>query len=209
MSTKILRGIVRAWLAGILSMSLTLQAQSPALVNPAEFLKIYVLAGQNAINSIPERHITIPVVEIRDENDLPVEGADVLFELPPSGPGGSFPDNQRVRTARTNIQGQASAPFLIGPAPGSFFINAKAKRGTRYGEAVISQTNSTLPIKQAEDAARPHPWYKSWKVWTIAGAGAAAAGLAIALTGGSGSTSSSAPPTITISAGSPSVSGPR
>ncbi|MBL8237975.1 MAG: hypothetical protein JNM66_11180, partial [Bryobacterales bacterium] len=67
-------------------------AQAPATAVPAlpaVSLRVLVLEGANAINSIPNRSATFPVVEVRDENDLPVEGAEVVFELPATGPGGT------------------------------------------------------------------------------------------------------------------------
>src|SRR5450631_2683960 len=54
-------------------------------------LRIRVLEGENAINSISQGQSIPPVAEVRDQNDMPVEGATVVFTLPESGPGGSFP----------------------------------------------------------------------------------------------------------------------
>src|SRR5271157_3660596 len=57
-----------------------------ALIRPglqtAKSLKIVVLEGQDAVNYIPTRTVTPPVVEVRSERELPVEGATVTFELP-------------------------------------------------------------------------------------------------------------------------------
>jgi hypothetical protein len=171
--------------------------------NPGQFLKIYVLDGQDATNSISDRKVTVPVVEVRDENDLPIEGAEVTFELPKDGPGGSFPDGQRVRTVRTNLQGQANAPFFLSTQPGKFEMKVTAKRGDRSGETTVSQTNSLMPFH--ETSAKRHPWYKNRKFWVLAGAGATAAIITIVLTSGG----SSSNPTITIGPGSPTISGPH
>ena len=61
-----------------------------AAASPVESLKIFVLEGQGAIHSIRDQGAAMPVVEVRDDNGLPVEGAEVKFDLPPAGPGGSF-----------------------------------------------------------------------------------------------------------------------
>ena len=53
-------------------------------------LRVYVLEGKAAVNFIPSRKGTTPVVEVRDENELPVENASVEFRLPENGSGGEF-----------------------------------------------------------------------------------------------------------------------
>src|SRR5581483_12164705 len=65
-------------------------------------LKILVLEGQNAVNSTSAHQAIQPVVEVRDQDDRPVEGASVVFRLPPSGPGGTFPNNAATQTVRTD-----------------------------------------------------------------------------------------------------------
>src|SRR6266567_1810762 len=83
-------------------------------------LKIAVLEGDNAVNSIPLNQSVTPIVEVRDENEFPVEGATVVFTLPASGPGGFFPENRSTFTARSDLQGQASAPFVLNGFAGKF-----------------------------------------------------------------------------------------
>jgi hypothetical protein len=194
---------------GLVQLTAAAQQNSPTVAaKPDEYLKIYVLEGQGAINSIPQRRVTIPVVEVRDENDLPVEAAEVIFELPERGPGGTFAAGKRIHTARTNLQGQANAPFFINTVAGSFVMSVSARKLARSGQAAIEQTNSPLPL---EEAMKPkQPWYKSWKILTLLGA-AATAGGAIALTqgGNSGGGPGAAIPTIAISPGSPTFGGPR
>ena len=48
------------------------------LVQEAGSLKIVVIEGEGALNNIRSRTATQPVVEVRDENDRPVEGAEVV-----------------------------------------------------------------------------------------------------------------------------------
>src|ERR1051326_7129387 len=69
-------------------------------------LRIIVLQGEGSVNNIQTHSGTPPVVEVRDRNDQPLDGATVEFELPRMGAGGSFPANQLTFTGRTNRQGQ-------------------------------------------------------------------------------------------------------
>jgi len=175
----------------------------PALPQTAaESLKIYVLEGQGAVNSLPRRSATTPVVEVRDENEQPVAGAEVTFELPPAGPGGSFPGPQQSLKVRTNTQGQAAAPFTPNTEAGRFSIKITATMGNRSGRAVITQTNSLQADAQPVQAGgRKFGW---WKIALVAGAGAAAGGIVWATRDGVESS-----PTIILTPGSPSFSGPR
>jgi hypothetical protein len=157
-------------------------------------LRIIVLEGNNVVNSIPLGRSVMPVVEVRDENELPVEGATVVFTLPENGPGGTFAGNQNALTARSNSQGQTAAPFLINGLSGKFEIKVTATLGNRMGETVITQTNAAGG--QVGKAAVSKPWYKKWYVWAIVGGAAAAGGVtAWALTRGSD--------TVTITPGGP------
>lgn len=195
-----------AWtLTALLVQSLS--GQAPAL--PAVSLRVLVLEGANAVNSIPNRAATFPVVEVRDENDLPVEGAEVVFELPATGPGGTFPNQKNTFSGRTNLQGQVRAPYMMNALPGAFEIQATATIGTRTGKVTISQEHS---MKTPEElAVKKKQWYKHWWVWAAVG-GAATAGILLGTRGGDSSTSTTpvpVPPTITITPGGPSIGGPR
>lgn len=65
-------------------------AQQPAptvqpgssIATPPGSLTIFVLEGQNGVNDIRVPSTVMVVVEVRDEDAKPVEGADVVFELP-------------------------------------------------------------------------------------------------------------------------------
>jgi hypothetical protein len=166
-------------------------------------LKIVVLEGGNATNSIPLGRSVTPVIEVRDENEFPVEGATVVFTLPQSGPGGSFPGNRSAFTTRSSAQGQAAAPFLVNNVAGRFRIQVTATAANGKGETWIDQTNTTGGY--IGPAISKRAWYKKWYIWAILGA-AAAAGGAVALTRGNGGSSA---PTITIIPGGPVFSGPH
>ena len=185
---------------------------SPVVVNPQpaaqrKVLRIFVLQGDNAVNSIPDRRVITPVVEVRDENDLPVEGADVVFRLPASGPGGVFPGQELTRTVRTTLQAQAAAPYILNSTPGTFEITVHASTGDRFGQTTITQTNSLQSSEQLEsDAKSRGPWYTNWKFLAIA-AGTATAAAVIFTVRGNGSQTTT--PTLIIRPGSPVFGGLR
>jgi hypothetical protein len=173
-------------------------AQAAALVSP---IRIAVLEGDNAVNSIPLKQSVTPIVEVRDENEFPVEGATVVFTLPPTGPGGLFPNGQTVFTTRSDLQGQASAPFTMNGVAGKFQIKVTATAGNRTAQATITQTNSAGAYIGPNVA--PRAWYKKWGVWAVAGA-AVAAGTVLLVRRGGDST-----PTIVFTPGGPVFGGPR
>jgi hypothetical protein len=169
----------------------------PADVQPAPApLNVSVIEGNNAINSIPLGRSVTPVVEVRDQNDFPVEGATVVFTLPASGPGGTFLKNPTVFTTLTDAHGQASAPFTVNGIPGKFQLQVTATLGNRRGEAVVTQTNTTGGYI---GPAMPHrSWYSKWTTWAIIGGAATAGIVAWAVT-----RSSSSKTAVTLTPGAP------
>ena len=123
----------------------TAQTPNPSL-RPAESLRILVLEGQGASHDIRERVSASPVVEVRDDNGQPVEGADVVFELPAVGPGGSFAGQRFSATARTNEQGQATVTFMPNLETGRFNIRVSATSVTAPG--VWSSPRPMLFVRQ-------------------------------------------------------------
>ena len=199
---------LRTFVAAVLTAAIGF-AQAPQQVpTPAappsvpSTLRIIVLEGNNASNSIPLRQSVTPIVEVRDENDFPVEGATVAFTLPESGAGGVFPGNRTSFTARSDARGQAAAPFAVNTTPGRFRIQVTATAGSRKGEFWIDQTNTSGAYVGPEIPRKP--WYKKRTIWLIVGA-AAVAGTVVALTWGGSSSSDN----ITIIGGGPVFSGPR
>lgn len=194
--------------AGAQALPQSPQAQTPAPAAPqtpiapvptVEDLKVLVLEGQHSINNTA-RHIGVqPVVEVRDQNDRPVEGASVVFRLPPSGAGGSFGANALTFTARSNAQGQAAASgFVPNDQLGRFDIHVTATLQNRIGQATISETNSPNNLSVVEPEAKHTPLWRN-KYVLIGVAAAAVAGIVFAVRSGH---SSPAPnPTVTITPG--------
>jgi hypothetical protein len=163
-------------------------AQTPIAPLPTvQDLKILTLEGERSVNNT-SRHIGIqPVVEVRDENDRPVEGATVVFRLPVSGPGGSFPGKSPTFSAATNAQGQAAASgFVPNDELGRFDIHVTATYQNRTGETTISQTNSPNSLSLLGKEARKKPLWRNKYVLIGAGVGIAV-GIVLILTLGGNS----------------------
>jgi hypothetical protein len=158
----------------------------PAPQNPWEHqvrgLQILVLEGSKA-ESYPGSPGITPVVEVRDDIDRPVEGAQVTFNLPQSGPGGTFARGDRSFTTKTNAQGQAMPMnFTVGPALGSFYVRVSTTYRDLSAQASILQTVAVRP-RPTEAILRPRHPARKWVILGVIG-GASAGGLAYALTRG-------------------------
>lgn len=180
----------------ILSCPAVTAGQAPQAPPPIS-LKIVPLQGEGAVNAIRTRTVTEPVVEVRDERDLPVAGAEVVFQLPATGPGGVFPDRTRTFKTTTNSQGQAAGPALIPDSqPGRFHIQVTATKAGQTATLVMSQQNSV------EMVAVSHRSHHAWIFIVVAGAAAVGTGLYFLLRG-------STPNSLSVSSGPITVGGPH
>jgi hypothetical protein len=163
----------QAILALVICVFLAFPAHAAEAVSRNTFkgLKILVLSGAGAINSIPSRTSTTPVVEVRDENDRPIERADVVFEAPATGAGATFSKDRPILEVKTNAEGQAAAAeYRPNEIAGAFVISVKVSAGERAGSVEIHQSNSLR-------AAPPPKAAKSGisKTWIVLGIAAGAA----------------------------------
>src|SRR5262249_23927967 len=171
--------------------------------------KIIVVQGEGAQNNLRTRNATQPVVEVRDESDKPVPGAEVVFQLPPAGPGGVFNGWMRTQTARTGPEGRAQTNgFAPNEEEGRFNIRVTATSGTKISNAIIAQTNT----RGTGNGSGPHAKSRKtmWTVIAIVGAAALTGGI-IAATRNGDSKASNGTVTVpvTISPGPVTVGGPR
>jgi hypothetical protein len=175
-----------------------------AFGEPGRNLNIFVLVGERAVNSIRSRSTTSPVVEVRDERNLPVQGAEVIFELPSAGPGGFFRGQNLMWTGRTDANGQVvAAGFTPNQEPGRFRIRVTASYAGRLGRAVIAQTNSIRPIERDGPqlgGRRRSVWLKAI---AVTAAGAVAGGIIWAKRSGG------EPPAVILQPGTVIFGGPR
>lgn len=196
-------------LAVLLALPPGLSAQAPVAPQPATIksLKVVALAGSQEMNDL-ERKVMAPlVVQVLDQNDQPVEGADVIFRFPLTGPSASFSDQKNAETFRTNADGQAAAVgWMANQEVGTFKLQVTASRGNELGSTTISMTNVTR-ITEADKTRRKKWWTTRWGKIAIV-AGAAGVALAVILATRSGSSSPKVV-VVTGTPGSPTVGGPQ
>jgi len=141
----------------------------------APTLRVIALEGDRAVNILPLRIVTAPVVEVRDLNERPVEGATVVFKLPASGPGGFFSGRELTQTTVTDFRGQAGVTgYVANDQPGRFQIEVIATHQNRTGFLFIEQRNSTdaAPREPAVTPVYKKPWFLLGILGGAAGAGA-------------------------------------
>jgi hypothetical protein len=159
-------------------------------------IRVEVLEGDGAINSIRLHRAHDAVIKVTDAGGEPLPGATVTFMLPVSGPSAAFPDGARRLTAQTDDHGTAAARALRPNAiAGQFQIRVSASLHGSTAEAAVVQTNAEPVIQSG---------HTKLIVILVAIGGAAAAGAALALHGKSTSAdTSSASGGGAITAGAP------
>ncbi|HUA21971.1 MAG TPA: hypothetical protein VMU80_09525 [Bryobacteraceae bacterium] len=211
---------VMAFLLVVTQLPVTAQAPAQASPQPAappvqaaaplpieRSLEIRVLAGQDEANDL-QRLIMAPlVVQVVDQNQRPVEGAEVVFRFPVSGPGAFFTGGKTSQTVHTNGDGQAAATnWRANDQTGTFQVHVTATYANQQGEKTFSMSNSRHVVQEGTKAKRVSWWSHTWaKAAVIGGAAALVAGIVLATRGGGKSSGS----TITITPGGPTVGGPH
>jgi hypothetical protein len=178
-------------------------AAAPAITVAGE-LKLVVIQGEGAINNVRTKKAVPPVVEVRDGNDKPVAGAEVVFSLPAAGPGGVFNGWMRTQTARSNAQGQAGPNgYVPNEELGRFNIKITANAGGKSTSAIVAQVNSRTAVENAKSGRS-----KTWKILAIVGGAALVGGVVAVTRNGNSGTSASTNP-VTITPGPVVIGGPR
>src|SRR5438477_11081397 len=170
-------------------------------------LKIVVVEGEGANNDIETRSSQSPVVQIRDEKDQPVAGANVDFVLPQRGPGGTFFGVWNNLSVVTNEEGRATGNgFRPNQTEGRFQIRVTAQQGDRTGTINITQNNVRPPddLNKVVDSVRK---FGHRKLIVALAAGAIVGGV-LAARGGN-DTSSTTTPGTSVTPGTISVGTPR
>jgi hypothetical protein len=174
-------------LSAALAFSLTWsELNNPAAAqNVQSRIDIIVVSGEGAVNSLRQPVSQDPVVRISDQNNQPVSGASVTFNLPIAGTSGEFPNGAKNITVMTGEDGLAAARGLrTNDVPGRFQILITAAYRGLSARALINQTNQGTPVAQG----RHHG--KLVAILVLIGA-AAAGGAVYATRSGSSSNSSS------------------
>lgn len=175
----------------------TSAAQAPA---PAS-IKLMVVQGEAAINNIEKRVVTEPIVEVRDQENRPVAGAEVVFTTPPSGPSATFFGASRSYTVKSDESGRARGTGLSpNVEEGTYPIDVTATLGNLQTSVSITQTNARAPELKTDKKNGI-----GWRLLTAIAAGAAAGIVAVSRRD---SNNGSSTPT-SISVGGVSVGAPR
>ena len=182
-------------------------------------LKIVVVEGEGSVNNIQLGSGQQLVVQVRDENNAPLAGANVTFLLPERGPGGTFFGTWRNLVVTTNEQGRATGNgFRPNSTEGGFEIQVTAAQGDRTGTVNITQSNvnitrssalpsDPLPTGGVNRIVNPFRKFGRGKIIAALLAGAIIA-VAVANRGDNGDSSTTVPGT-TITPGTVTVGTPR
>ena len=176
-------------------------AQQPLPV--VQNLRVIPLAGNGEQNDLERRVMAPLVIQVLDQNQRPIEGADVVFRFPLNGPSATFATGQTSQSTKTNSQGQAAAKgWTANNQVGAFQVQVTASYGNQFGTATISMEN-VARIVEGQKSRRKHrsPWLY---VAIIAGVAGLVTGIVLATTGGSDNNGK-----VIISPGSPTVGGPH
>lgn len=172
-------------------------------------IRLKVTAGQGSVNNIGMRVAAQPAVTVVDEKDAPVADAEVIFQAPSDGPGGTFFGGMRTHTVRTDGTGTAQASgFIPNDSAGKFKILVRAAKGAAVAEGAIDQSNGPGPRGGNEGKMTS----SQKKLWTIVGVGAAAAiagGVAASRSGNGTAAANGSKTPVSIGAGPITVGGPR
>ena len=174
-------------------------AALPAIAADPDSLSIRIIEGQGAINNVRTHTARAPVIEVRNQQNMPVSGASVTFQAPFTGPGGAF-GSERVLVTQTDSEGRAIGRGLVpNGVTGPFEIHVTASFNSKVASSAIRQIN-----------ASPSESRSSKKLWWITLAAGAAAGGVLAATHGHGS-STGVPqvPSTSLVAGSSSFGPPQ
>ena len=217
-----MRALVGARMGLAMVLSALLAAAPLRAVDPIppRQLVVTVTQGDNAEHDIQApREIDI-TVRVADQAQMPIQNAVVVFQLPQSGPGGSFLNDSRFATVMSDEQGMASARgFRANSAVGEYAVMVTVSyRDYQSVTLNVAQKNVDSSLIRQPGAPPPVVTRKSGNgkiIAIVALIGGAAAGAALGLSGGGGSTGGGTvtppPPTpsITITPGNPTVGAPR
>lgn len=186
-------------------------------------IDMQVVAGEGAAVNTGQRVAVVPSVRIVDQNNRPVRGAVVVFNLPVSGTSGEFSNGAKNLTVMTDENGTATATGLrANGIAGRLQILVTASYRGSNTRGFINQTvqgagGSTTQVGRGTSAGPSGGGGGHTGKWIaiIAVIGGAAAGGIIAAThkggssSGSGTSTASGSGPIGITAGTGTVNPPH
>src|SRR5277367_2179756 len=113
-------------------------------------LKLLVLAGNGEMNDLERRVMAPLVVQVLDQNDRPVEGAEVVFRFPLNGPSATFNGGKTSQTARSDGTGEAAAMnWMANSEVGALEVHVTATYGNELGETTVKMSNVSRIVEGA------------------------------------------------------------
>ena len=123
-------------------------------------LKLLVLAGNGEMNDLERRVMASLVVQVLDQNDRPVEGAEVVFRFPLNGPGAAFTGGKTSQTVRTTGTGEAAAVnWMANGEVATFEVHVTTTYGNEVGETTVKMSNVTRIVESARKGSKQPYWY--------------------------------------------------
>lgn len=172
----------------------------------SEGLKIVVVRGDGNKNNIRLKSAEDIAVKIVDTSDKPVTGAEVVFQVPPTGPSGRFYDWLQTQTVKTDAEGMAKVAGLTpNDEPGRWHMRVMAQQGARTASMLVPQFNINSD-GSTKASGKSHK--KMWIAIGVIGVAAIAGGAAAASRGGDSTTATPTRPVV-IAPGPITVGGPR
>jgi hypothetical protein len=118
-------------------------------------LRIVVIEGEDGVNIIQQKSAVQPVVEVRDQNNLPVAGASVVFLIGGGSNAATFANGVSQVTVVTDAAGRAAATGLQPVGNGAYSIQVTATSQGQTATASISQTNFASVAEAAQAGKTP------------------------------------------------------
>jgi hypothetical protein len=135
----------------IVGVSAPMFAASPESQSRLTALKIVVVDGEGAVNIIQQKTAVAPLVEVRDQNGLPVAGAVVKFTIT-GARHAAFAGGSPTFTVTADAAGRAAASGFSPLGSGSVQIQVQAAFQGQTAAATIAQTN-VMTAAEASSAA--------------------------------------------------------
>ena len=125
-------------------------------------IKIAILQGDGATHLVNYSRFETPAVEVT-AGGRPLSGVQVTFQLPDSGPSGSFQGENGRRTlilaGATDKSGRAEAKsFRPNQESGAYTLKVMAVQGNRSASVEVRQTNAFSPTAAKQRKAGKVVW---------------------------------------------------
>lgn len=151
-------------------------ASAGAALAQISILQIQVVEGEGVVHVPGVRGNRAMTVTVSDETGKSVAGAAVSFQLPETGPGGTFTNGLRTDVAITDARGRASVrAFQANRVPGRFQIRIVASK-----EQARAGTVSFQYVGELTNGAAA-PLLKGHRKWIAIAAAVAAGTLSAAV----------------------------